>query len=431
MTDLSRDIHPVSGPINADVTVPGSKSDTNRALIIAALADGCSTLTGALFSDDTRYLMAALKELGFAVDGDEAANTITVTGLGGRIPASSADLYVGLAGTAMRFLTAFVALGQGRYRIDGTERMRQRPIQPLLDSLNQLGVKAFSELGTGCPPVLIESDGLTGGRARMAGSQSSQYFTALLLVGPLTREGIEIEVEGELVHTPYIDLTASVMARFGATMNHTDYRVLRVPGGQSYRAMGYPVEPDASAASYFFAAAAVTGGRVTVRGLGRDCKQGDIRFVDVLEKMGCAVNWECDSVEVIGPAQLNGVDVDMGPISDTALTLAAIAPFADSPVTIRGLSHTRLQETDRVAAPVAELRRLGVTVEEHPDAMVIHPSMPHGGRVETYDDHRMAMSFALIGLRVPGITILNPICVAKTFPDYFERLEEATSQRGE
>ncbi|MBM3265377.1 MAG: 3-phosphoshikimate 1-carboxyvinyltransferase [candidate division Zixibacteria bacterium] len=428
MPNSSRLIHPVSGPIEAEVSVPGSKSDTNRALIVAALAEGRSVLTGALFSDDTRYMMDALRQLGFVVAADEPAHTLTVDGLGGHISADRADLFVGLAGTAMRFLTAFVALGQGRYRIDGTERMRQRPIQPLLDSLNQLGVCAVSEYGTGCPPVVVESKGMTGGTARMAGHQSSQYFTALLLVGPCTPKGLDIEVEGAMVHTPYIDLTATVMRRFGAMMRHENYRRLYVPGAQRYRATAYSVEPDASAASYFFAAAALTGGRVRVHGLGRECAQGDIRFVEVLEKMGCRVCREKDAVEVTGPSKLRGIDVDMGDISDTALTLAAIAPFANGPVIIRGLGHTRLQETDRVAAPVAELRKLGVSVEEHPDAIVIQPAAPHGGEVETYDDHRMAMSFALIGLRTPGVVILNPGCTAKTFPDFFERLDQATGQ---
>jgi 3-phosphoshikimate 1-carboxyvinyltransferase len=425
----SLDIQPVAGPVDAVVTVPGSKSDTNRALLAAALAEGRSRLRGALFSDDTRYMMEALRRLGFTVEGEEEARTIVIDGLGGRIPAAAADLFVGNAGTAMRFLTAFVALGRGRYRLDGVERMRQRPIQPLLDGLRQLGVEAFSEYGNGCPPVVVETAGIEGGKVRMAGHQSSQYFTALLLVGPYTRTGIDIEVEGAMVHAPFIDLTAAVMRRFGVAMRHEAYKRLHVPGGQRYRAMVYDIEPDASAASYFFAAAALTAGRIRVNGLGGECAQGDLRFVDVLERMGCRVRREAHFVEVAGPQQLHGIDVDMGGISDTALTLAAIAPFADGPVTLRGLAHTRHQETDRVAAPVNELRRLGIPVEEHPDYMVIYPSTPHGGRVETYDDHRMAMSFALIGLRIPGITILNPGCVSKTFPDFFDRLQEISKAK--
>ena len=423
----SIEIQPLSTSPDVVVTVPGSKSDTNRALIIAALADGVSTLRGALFSDDTRYMTHALRDLGFTVDTDEAASTIRIEGLNGRVPVTSADLFVGNAGTAMRFLTAFVALGHGRYRLDGVERMRLRPIQPLLTGLSRLGVTAEAELDNGCPPVIVETTGFDGGQVRMSGDQSSQYFSALMLVGPYTREGIEIEVEGELVSRLFIDMTATVMRRFGVTMRHENYRRLVAPGAQRYRAMAYDVEPDASAASYFFAAAAVTGGRVRIEGLGRDCAQGDLRFVDVLEQMGCRVIRGDHSTEVVGPDRLKGIDVDMSAISDTALTLAAIAPYADGPVTIRGVEHTRKQETDRITAPVNELRRLGVRVDEFPDYMVIHPSTPHPGAVETYDDHRMAMSFALIGLRTPGIRILNPECTGKTFPDYFERLERLKS----
>lgn len=423
MNQSSIPISPLIFPPDAVVTVPGSKSDTNRALILAALADGESVLRGALFSDDTRYMAEALLSLGFSVSMDEAAATVRIQGRNGEIPSTSADLFLGNSGTSIRFLTAFVALGNGRYRLDGVERMRERPIQPLLEGLSQLGIRAEAEKNNGCPPVVIETAGLPGGYVRMAGNQSSQYFSALMLVGPYTRTGIEIEVVGDLVHAPFIDMTATVMQRFGAKAHHDRYRRIIVPGGQQYRAMTYPVEPDASAASYFFAVAAITGGRVRVDGLGRDCAQGDLRFVDVLEKMGCRVIRGEGYTEVFGPRQLRGIDTDMNHLSDTALTLAAIAPFADSPVTIRGLTHTRRQETDRISAPVTELRRLGVRVEEFPDRMTVYPSTPHGGTVETYDDHRMAMSFALIGLRIPGIHILNPACTAKTFPDYFERLD--------
>jgi 3-phosphoshikimate 1-carboxyvinyltransferase len=262
----------------------------------------------------------------------------------------------------------------------------------------------------------------------MDGDQSSQFFSALLLAGACTAQGIHIEVEGHLVSTPYIDLTASVLHRFGVSMTHDEkYQRLHVAGGQTYQAKTYDVEPDASTASYFFAAAAITEGRVRMNGLGRQSVQGDIHFLDVLEKMGCTVFWGDDAVEVLGPKRLQGIDVDMESISDTALTLAAIAPFADSPVTIRGIGHVRRKETDRIAAPVTELRGLGIQVEEYPDHMVIHPGTPQGGKVETYDDHRIAMSFALIGLRVAGITILDPGCTAKTFPDFFDRLQDITN----
>jgi 3-phosphoshikimate 1-carboxyvinyltransferase len=259
---------------------------TNRALVTAALAGGRSLLRGALFSDDTRYMVDGLQALGFPVETDEAALTVTVTGTGGRIPAPEADLSVGLSGTTVRFLTALVALGHGRYRLDGVPRMRERPMAPLLESLRQLGADAVSETGTGCPPIVVRASGLAGGRTRMRGDLSSQFFSALLMVAPVTREGIEIEVEGDLVSKPYIDLTAGVMRDFGVTMSHERYQRLAVPGSQRYQPRAYDVEPDASNASYFFAAAAVTGGHVRVEGLGRASAQGDYRFLEVARRRG-------------------------------------------------------------------------------------------------------------------------------------------------
>ena len=417
------DIQPFAQPPDACVSVPGSKSITNRALVAAALAGGRSLLHGALFSDDTRCMLEALRALGLRVASDEAAATLAVEGAGGRVPSPAAELFVGNSGTTVRFLTALVALGHGRYRLDGIPRMRQRPIEPLLDSLRQLGAHAFSEQGTGCPPVVVQANGLTGGHARMRGDLSSQFFSALLLAAPVTRQGMEIEVEGELVSKPYIDLTAAVMRAFGASMSHDVYRRLRVPAGQRYQAREYEIEPDASNASYFFAVAAITGGHVRVEGLGRESAQGDYRFLEILERMGCRVERGADATEVWGPGSLQGVEADMKDISDMAQTLAALAPFAAGPTLILGIAHTRLQETDRVAAMVTELRRLGQSVEEYPDGLRITPAPVRPAELATYDDHRMAMAFALIGLRVPGIRLLDPACVAKTFPDYFSRLD--------
>jgi 3-phosphoshikimate 1-carboxyvinyltransferase len=416
-------ITPLTGPPDATVTVPGSKSVTNRALLVAGMAEGRSLLKDALFSEDTEVMAAALAALGLRVEADADAAAYAVWGTGGAIPAREAELFVGNAGTASRFLTAYACLGHGRYRLDGVPRMRQRPIQPLLDSLTALGARARSEAGNGCPPVIVDADGLPGGRCRMRGDQSSQYFSALLLVGPLSAAGIEIETEGELVSRPYIDLTAAVMAAFGAHMSHDAYQRMTVPGGQRYRAAEYRVEPDASNASYFFAAAAITGGRVRVRHVRRDAAQGDIRFLDLLEAMGCAVTENEEGVAVQGPERLQGIDADMGDISDMAQTLAAIAPFAAGPVTIRNVAHSRLQECDRVTAVATELDRLGIRVEEFPDGLRIHPGAPRPAVVETYNDHRMAMSFAITGLVAPGIRIAGPDCVRKTFPDYFARLE--------
>jgi 3-phosphoshikimate 1-carboxyvinyltransferase len=420
-------IPPLAQPPDASVRVPGSKSITNRALIAAALAEGRSTLRGALFSDDTHYMQQSLRALGLAVEADEAAETLAVDGAGGpwrfAVPASEAELFVGNSGTTVRFLTALVAHGHGRYRLDGVPRMRQRPIEPLLDSLRQLGADAWSEAGTGCPPVVVRAAGLPGGRARMRGDLSSQFFSALLLAAPLTPRGVEIEVEGELVSKPYIDLTAAVMRAFGASMSHAGYQHLSVPGGQRYRAREYEVEPDASSASYFFAAAAVTGGHVRVEGLGRDSAQGDYRFLEVLERMGCRVEREAAATDVWGPERLRAVEEDMNDLSDMAQTLAALAPFAEGPTTIRGIAHIRRKETERGAAMATELRRLGQEVEEFPDGLRITPAPVTPAAIATYDDHRMAMAFALVGLRVPGIRIRDPSCVAKTFPDYFTRLD--------
>jgi 3-phosphoshikimate 1-carboxyvinyltransferase len=417
-------LQPAAQPVNAEVLLPGSKSYTNRALILAALAEGRTTISSALFSDDTRYMADSLRRLGIAVSEDEAAKRFVVDGASGTIPAKSAELFVGNSGTTARFITALLALGHGEYVVDGVERMRQRPIAPLIDALQQLGVDATSIDANGCPPVRIVSQGLSGGLARLAGDTSSQYFSALLMIGPVTRSGLQIEVDGDLVSKPYIDMTASTMRAFGATMENLHYQRFYVHGGQAYQAIDYAVEPDASAASYFFALAAATGGRVRVLNLGTNSGQGDVRFVDVLEQMGCTVIREENALEVRGPARLHGIDVDMNAISDTVQTLAAIAPLADGPVTIRNVAHIRHKETDRVSAVVNELRRLGVEVDERDDGMTIHPAAINSATIETYDDHRMAMSFAVLGSTVPGITLRDPACVAKTFPDFFDLLEQ-------
>jgi 3-phosphoshikimate 1-carboxyvinyltransferase len=417
-------------PVDATVVIPGSKSITNRALLVAALAEGPSELIGALSSDDTRYMAEALNDLGVRVTGDEAAASFQVDGGGGTFTAPEADLFVGNSGTTMRFLTAALPLGRGRYRIDGVPRMRQRPIAPLIGALNDLGADARSELDTGCPPVIVEAAGLPGGRTRMAGDLSSQYFSALMLAAPCARDGVVVDVDGDLVSKPYLPMTAAVMAAFGATAEIDEERWSRivVRPGQRYTGRVYRIEPDASNASYLFAAAAVTGGRVRVEGLGRGSLQGDLDFVEVLRAMGADVEIADDFTEVRGPADgaLRGVDLDLGPISDTAQTLAAIAPFAAGPTTIRGVAHARLKETDRVAALATELRRLGQEVDEFPDGLRITPRPIAPADVDTYDDHRMAMSFAVSALRSPGVRLRDPGCVAKTFPNFFDVLDAVT-----
>ncbi|HXG23462.1 MAG TPA: 3-phosphoshikimate 1-carboxyvinyltransferase [Chthonomonadales bacterium] len=417
-------IQPLTRPVNAILTLPGSKSITNRALLLAALAEGTSRIENALFSDDTRYMAESLQRLGIDVRANEADAYFEVDGTGGHIPAQEADLFIGNAGTAARFLTAFLTLGQGRFRLDGVPRMRARPIGDLLDALVQLGANVHAEFDNGCPPLRIEASRLPGGTARLRADVSSQYLSALLMIAPLTPNGIEITLDGELASRPYVDMTLRMMHDRGVRTERIGYRSFRVPGGQQYHPQLYRVEPDASAASYFFAAAAITGGRVRVEGLGLASIQGDTAFVDILEKMGCTVRKSPDFIEVQGPETLRGVDVDMNAISDTVMTLAAIAPFASDPTVIRNVAHIRHKETDRLAALAKELTRLGVEVEESPDGLAIQP-MKHlrPAVIETYDDHRMAMSFAITGLRAPGIAIQNPGCVAKTLPDFFQRLE--------
>jgi len=419
-------ITPVAGPVHGTIRPPGSKSLTNRALIIAALATGITKLTGVLDSVDTRVMVDCLNELGIRVDADFENSTIEVEGTGnvrrGRliIPVPSAELWCENSGTSIRFLTAMCSIGTGTYRLDGNERMRERPIGPLIDALKQGHVDVSCELGTDCPPVVMYADGLPGGTLNVAGNLSSQYLSGLLMVSPAAEGTMTIEVTGELVSRPYIEMTLEVMRAFGAKFAEPKQNRFEI-AASGYLACAYDIEPDASAASYFFAVAAITGGSVTVQGLHRDALQGDIRFVDALVQMGCEAEWNDDSVTVIGKP-LTGIDIDMNTISDTAQTLACVAPFASGPTRIRNVAHNRVKETDRISAVVTELKKTGLTVEEHDDGMTIHPSDMHGATIDTYDDHRMAMSFALLGLKVPDIIINDPECTSKTYPHYFDDL---------
>lgn len=415
-------VKPVTEPVRGSIRPPGSKSLTNRALITAALASGTTKLTGVLASDDTRVMVESLNRLGIPVTHDVDNCTMEISGCGGMPPAEKADLWLENSGTSIRFLTAFCALGNGEYRLDGNERMRERPISHLVESLNLFGIDVECELKTNCPPVRMMAKGFSGGRTSIAGDISSQYLSALLMAAPCASKPVDIEVTGDLVSKPYIDMTMGVMAQFGATVLCPDpHRFTIAP--QDYKATNYDIEPDASAASYFFAAAAITGGEVTVEGLTSYALQGDVHFVEALEKMGCEVDYGDDSITVRG-GELAGVEIDMNAISDTAQTLAVVALFAEGPTRICNVGHMRHKETDRVAAAVAEIRRMGVEAEEHDDGLTITPGKIRPATIETYDDHRMAMSFALAGLRTEGIRIADPSCTGKTYPHFFSDLEK-------
>lgn len=427
------EIQPLHVPPFKKVKVPGSKSITNRGLVLAALAGRNQpvVLQGVLQSDDTQVMADSLQHLGFKVQADWDTETISVqsTNPDRIIPAAQADLFVGNSGTTMRFLTALVSLGTGRYRIDGVARMRQRPIEDLLHALRQLGVQARSEGDNGFPPVIVEADGMRGGLVKIKGDISSQFLSGLLMAAPLAESEVAIEVHERLVSAPYVEMTLEMMWHFGVEVEYDDSLTYFEAPCAAYQPRSLEVEPDASAASYFFAAAAISGGMIVVPRLGRDSLQGDIRFVEVLEQMGCWVLSETDSIG-IGGGRLRGIDVDMNAISDTVMTLAAVACFAEGPTTIRNVSHIRHKETDRLAALATELRRVGAEVEEFADGLQITPRPLHAAEIETYDDHRMAMSLALVGLKVPGIVIKNPGCVAKTYPRFFEDLEKLRTQEG-
>lgn len=431
-------VQPVGRPIRGRIRPPGSKSITNRALVCAALADGTSTLAGALDSDDTRVMIDSLGRLGIRVESGDDGHTLIVHGCGGHIPAEQADLFVGNSGTTIRFLTALCALGHGTYRLDGVPRMRERPIGDLLDALNQLGADCRGELKTGLPPVVVKANGLCGGRVSVRGDISSQYLSGLLQAVPCASGPVQIAVIGELVSQPYVAMTLRIMESFGASVGAEGNALRGVPGGgfdipapQSYRACDYAIEPDASAASYFWAAAAITGGEITVEGLSKASLQGDVQFVECLAQMGCRVTYAADSITVSGRAE-RGIDVDMNAISDTVQTLAAVAIFADGPTTIRGVAHIRHKETDRIGDLARELRKFGAQVEEFSDGLGITPTrrasegVPPPIEIATYHDHRMAMSLTLPGLVRPGVTILDPGCTAKTYPKFFQDLATLT-----
>lgn len=421
-------IEPLKRPIDLDIAVPGSKSISNRYLAMSALAEGEVKLTGLLRSDDTHYMAEGLKALGFDVRPDWHANTCRVMGEGGRIPAKGAELFTGAAGTAMRFLSAFVTLGEGRFRIDGTARMRERPIEDLLQGLRLLGVNARSEFDNGCPPVIVEASGLPGGVTQIDGSRSSQYISAILQVAPYARTPMTIEVTGAFVSQPFVELTLKGMSDFGVLTATEGVRVYRPTHGVKYRSGTYAIEGDATAASYFLGAAAILGGRCCVTNVRANSAQGDARFADVLRRMGCKVRTGFlagkRGIEVSRDPKtpLNAIDIDMNHMPDVVLTLAAVCLFAEGTSTIMNVGNLRIKETDRLDALANELRRIGAQIEVDEDSLEITPGKPLAAAVETYDDHRMAMSMALAGLGQEGVTLKNPACVSKTYPEFFTDL---------
>uniref|UniRef100_A0A1J3HGA8 3-phosphoshikimate 1-carboxyvinyltransferase n=1 Tax=Noccaea caerulescens TaxID=107243 RepID=A0A1J3HGA8_NOCCA len=430
--------------ISGLIKLPGSKSLSNRILLLAALSEGTSVVDNLLNSDDINYMLDALKKLGLNVERDSENNRAVVEGCGGTFPASidaksDIELYLGNAGTAMRPLTAAVtaAGGNASYVLDGVPRMRERPIGDLVVGLKQLGADVECTLGTNCPPVRVNANGgLPGGKVKLSGSISSQYLTALLMAAPLALGDVEIEIIDKLISVPYVEMTLKLMERFGVSAEHSDsWDRFFVKGGQKYKSPGNAyVEGDASSASYFLAGAAITGETVTVEGCGTTSLQGDVKFAEVLEKMGCKVSWTENSVTVTGPSRdafgmrhLRAVDVNMNKMPDVAMTLAVVALFADGPTTIRDVASWRVKETERMIAICTELRKLGAIVEEGSDYCVITPPEKlKPAEIDTYDDHRMAMAFSLAACGDVPVTIKDPGCTRKTFPDYFQVLERIT-----
>lgn len=410
------------------VACPGSKSITNRALLLATLGNGTSTLRGVLFSEDSRHFLKCIQDLGFETTVNERDKIITIKGLGGTIPKKEASIYVGSAGTAARFLTAFLGLSKGTWHLDASEQMRRRPMAPLLDALKNLGCTIHYEGQEGFFPFTLVSPGFTAFHASVNIDKSSQFLSALMIAAVLSPKDFTIDLEGS--HgMAYVEMTKRMLADFGATveisMSNEQYHI-HVPAGQSLKALDYQIEPDISGACYFYGAAALTGLSIQVLDVHMDALQGDVKFLSLLQSMGCQLTKEAKGVILTGPknGKLKSINVDMSTFSDQAITLAAIAPFADSPTTITGIGHIRLQESDRIQAIVTELAKLGIVCTEGTDFITIYPGSISPGAIDTYEDHRVAMGFSLIGLRTPGIVINNPQCCSKTFENYFQVLDK-------
>lgn len=435
MSDLT--LEPITAPFDVTITPPGSKSLTNRALVLAALGAGTSRLTNVLLADDTLAMIEGLRRLGFALEVDEESCAVTVAGRGGAVPAASAELQCGNSGTTIRFLTALCGLGRGEYVLDGVARMRQRPIGQLVDLLKNLGVRAEYVLETGFPPVRVAGDGLPGGMAHYGAAQSSQFLSAVVQVCPYARNEVRISLGAPQTSWPYVAMTMQLMDEFGVTPElHRDPKSgepveIIIPQGV-YRPTRYDVEPDASSASYFLAAAAIhAGSKVTIRGLGKRSLQGDVGFADLLHQMGADLVFGRDFITVMGSGRLTGIEADMSGMPDMAQTLGAVALFAEGPTRMGGLHTLRVKETDRVAALSNELRKLGAEVTIDGDVMSIEPPRQIApATLDTYEDHRMAMSLAVVGTNAAGITLRGAECVSKTYPGFFGDMERLRSTGG-
>lgn len=405
---------------SVEVAVPGSKSYTHRILIAAALSDGICTLQNCLKSEDTLLTLNALRQLG--VEIEEHYNRIVAHGTNGVLKPCSKPVYLGNSGTSMRLLTGVAALGDGMYTLTGTERMLERPIQDLLDGLNQIGVFARSVNKNGCPPVEIRGEKLKGGALSLKCKISSQYLSSLLLIAPYTQDGLEITVTEGPVSRPYVDMTVDIMARFGVKVVRDGYKRFAIHGRQAYRAGSYMVEPDCSQAGYFWAAAAITGSRINVKGITKASRQGDVRFTEVLEAMGCKIFHEEDGIAVSG-GSLSAVEVDMADMPDIVPTLAVVAAFAKGTTLIKNVAHLKAKESDRLVAVVNELSKMDIKASCTDSGLAIKGGRPCNAVIDTYGDHRIAMSFALAGLKVPGIVIKDERCVEKSFPDFWNVFE--------
>lgn len=423
----------IDQPIQWNIEVPGSKSMTNRALLMAALTDGRVELEGVLFSDDSRCFLSSLQSLGFEVEIKETEKKVCLVGLNGVIPKKEAEIYVGSAGTAARFLTAMLGLSEGTYTIQASEQMKKRPMKPLFELLERMGAEITYLEKEGHLPVRIRGCHCVGKKElELDISSSTQFLSAMLLVSPMMKQGLVIHITSEKTDGSYVRITRKMLEEAGVSVTF-DGRNYETKAGASYQKKHYIIEPDVSAACYFYAAAAITGGSALVKNVHSDNSQGDMKFLEVLREMGCAIEEHAEGIKVTGPkpGELKGITVNMNDFSDQALTLAAIAPYAASKVRITGIGHIRKQESDRLSVMATELGRMGICCEEEASAITIFPGQPKGALIETYDDHRVAMAFSLSGLRTDGVVISHPECCRKTFEEYFTVLDRLTERNGE